>query len=1036
MTLESRTRRLLVPLRRRVSSAARLVPALRPTFSVLVDLADCRPRALDRTLHSVRAQPERRLEILVPPGLPDDLESVARRHGQGDWRVRRKTSPAGDLVLTLIAGDELTDGALHRLAEGLTESHDDAVVGQVADTERVPPAGDVSLQDRPELLRATEPGRALLTRDLWEASPPDAGAGERYVAALLAASRITVLEDTILRSTHADPEPFGAMDNPLPELDAWLDSERHALSLVTDGPLRVARLVAVLSRDAGRFLDATERMDAQWPAFRDLIRDMVESLVHDGDRGLLPVPVETRVKAWLAAQDRRAALEAFVAARRLEPDQFPTKVDRGRVYALLPGHPDRDDGSEESAAVPLWCLEVTADETPLVASLRGLRWAGDLVELDLFAFPRGVSLAAAPRTEVALLAPGGGRVPLPVAPRKDPAATRFGGSRFHDYDLGAARVTLDPAAARLPTGRHVLEVTVRYRGVCRSAVLEHWDPAGSVVAFRGGTVGDRRVDVTLAPGAPVGFEIAGATETPGGRAGPRAGGEDVLLDAVRLDGEAVRLRGSVATPRERLTVVLAGPRVELTAVAPVDADGTFEVRVPLRADEWGLGERPAPSGRYRIRVAGTDLPDVGLAVDLAAGLPLTFAGSTHRVQLRHTPRDGRPELVLGPPLGDDELGAYRQARLQQWYVDERHRIDERLVYLQAYTGESATDSPLAIYHELRRRRPDLRPVWGVADHSAWLPEGARSVLWRSRDWYATIASAGYVVTNIELEPWFRSRPGQRVLQTFHGHPSKSMGIGLWRSKGFTESRIEQQLDRTSRLWDLLLTPAPEMDRHYREQYRYDGPILAAGYPRDDVLVGPRAQELRDRSRARLGAAEGQTVVLYAPTWRDDLATNHRRARMGDHFDVRAAAAALGPGYTLLVRGHRFHARGSSDRLGRSSVVVDVTDHPEVNDLVLAADAAVLDYSSLRFDAALTGMPMVFLVPDLDSYAGGTRGFLYDFRETAPGPLVSSTDEVVAALRDLPGLRTRYATAYQRFNRTYNYLQDGHAAERAVEAFFS
>ena len=51
-------------------------------------------------------------------------------------------------------------------------------------------------------------------------------------------------------------------------------------------------------------------------------------------------------------------------------------------------------------------------------------------------------------------------------------------------------------------------------------------------------------------------------------------------------------------------------------------------------------------------------------------------------------------------------------------------------------------------------------------------------------------------------------------------------------------------------------------------------------------------------------------------------------------------------------------------------VVDVTDHPDVNDLILASDAAVLDYSSLRFDYGITGKPMIFLVPDLERYDRG------------------------------------------------------------------
>jgi CDP-glycerol glycerophosphotransferase len=135
---------------------------------------------------------------------------------------------------------------------------------------------------------------------------------------------------------------------------------------------------------------------------------------------------------------------------------------------------------------------------------------------------------------------------------------------------------------------------------------------------------------------------------------------------------------------------------------------------------------------------------------------------------------------------------------------------------------------------------------------------------------------------------------------------------------------------------------------------------------------------------------------------------------------------------LLLRGHRFV---SATGPGGASRVLDVTGYPEVNDLILAADVAVLDYSSMRFDVALTGRPMVFLVPDLEDYESTKRGFLYDFRPTAPGPLARSSAEVIDALRDLDGIRDRYRDAYERFNATYNSLQDGHAARRTVERFF-
>ncbi|MBA2463711.1 MAG: CDP-glycerol glycerophosphotransferase family protein, partial [Nocardioidaceae bacterium] len=143
---------------------------------------------------------------------------------------------------------------------------------------------------------------------------------------------------------------------------------------------------------------------------------------------------------------------------------------------------------------------------------------------------------------------------------------------------------------------------------------------------------------------------------------------------------------------------------------------------------------------------------------------------------------------------------------------------------------------------------------------------------------------------------------------------------------------------------------------------------------------------------------------------------------------------LGDDVVILIRGHAFNAR-SRQRVGLLSGTVDVTDYPEVSDLYLAADAAVVDYSSLRFDFGVTGKPMVFHVPDLQRYQE-TRGWLLDFESTAPGPLMSTTEEVVDQLRDLDGLRRRHEQEYARFRADYLDLEDGLAGSRFVDAVFA
>jgi CDP-glycerol glycerophosphotransferase len=208
--------------------------------------------------------------------------------------------------------------------------------------------------------------------------------------------------------------------------------------------------------------------------------------------------------------------------------------------------------------------------------------------------------------------------------------------------------------------------------------------------------------------------------------------------------------------------------------------------------------------------------------------------------------------------------------------------------------------------------------------------------------------------------------------------------------------------------------------------------LVTGYPRNDALVTADTASVRARVLAELGIDPDQIVVLYAPTWRDTVATSPWTAKLFDGLDLEALAERLGTSYAVVVRGHNYNLReGISPLTGK---VWDVSDYPEINDLVLAADVAVLDYSSIRFDWLITGKPVVFFVPDLRDYLS-TRKVLFDFPPTAPGPLLATTSEVAEALLDLGSVISEYAAARELFNKEFNRLHDGRATERVINAFF-
>ena len=354
-------------------------------------------------------------------------------------------------------------------------------------------------------------------------------------------------------------------------------------------------------------------------------------------------------------------------------------------------------------------------------------------------------------------------------------------------------------------------------------------------------------------------------------------------------------------------------------------------------------------------------------------------------------------------------------------------------------GGRYSDNPRAIAEALAARtasgddREDgaipVEALW-VADpaHRAGFPAGTATVAAGSAAMVAALEAADVVVSNNHLDVEWERRAGTTYLQTWHGTPLKRLHDDVrWAPEGELV-----RLDRDVAKWDALLSQNHASTALFRRAFGWDGEVLESGYPRNDVLSSPRADGIRARVRARLGIDEGATVVLYAPTWRDDLA----RAGGGDvelHLDLDDVARRLGPDHVVLLRLHYLVAQrlAVGDRPG----VLDVSAHPDISELYLASDVLVTDYSSAMFDFAVTGRPMVFFAHDLADYSDRLRGLYFDLEAIAPGPVVATSRAVVDALAELPALAGGHAGAYAAFRERFCHLDDGHATDRVLERFF-
>jgi CDP-glycerol glycerophosphotransferase len=477
----------------------------------------------------------------------------------------------------------------------------------------------------------------------------------------------------------------------------------------------------------------------------------------------------------------------------------------------------------------------------------------------------------------------------------------------------------------------------------------------------------------------------------------------------RGDDPTLIVGGPVGTSAPR-TARLDGSRLLLPGELTVSG-GRWSATIRLLSSRWHGPRLPPPSGRYGVRITGPDSRPLDLQVVAPLPAPALHPG-LFRVGVAGAGTD--VTLEFSAPLTEAEHGAANQSRLAAGYRRARGGLDDA-VFFESYFGQNVSCNPRAIDRAIAEIDPDVARYWSVVDASVEVPAGATAIIEGSEEWWRVRASARLLVVNDWLRKRYRKRRGQTVLQTWHGTPLKSLALDR---KGVRPRAALATLRERSR-WDVMLAQNSFSASTFRSAYAVRFPIWQEGYPRDDVLVTGDAAAVR----ARLGIAPGVSVVLYAPTWRDD------RPGKIDHLDVARFTKELGPDFVTLIRGHSRTMQPGTDVLATG--VIDVTSYPDISELFLVADALVTDYSSVMFDFTVTGKPLYFFAPDLEHYRDQLRGFYFDLLPVAPGPVLDDPAELIRYLREPDRHTADYAERYAAWQARFNPHDDGHAAERVV-----
>lgn len=303
------------------------------------------------------------------------------------------------------------------------------------------------------------------------------------------------------------------------------------------------------------------------------------------------------------------------------------------------------------------------------------------------------------------------------------------------------------------------------------------------------------------------------------------------------------------------------------------------------------------------------------------------------------------------------------------------RCHSRRIVFVSFGGRKYDDSPKAIYEEILKdsRFDSCELIWAFHDPGNFeIPRG-RKIKTDTLEYFFTLLSSRMWVTNSSVERGLHFK-GRRTfyLNTWHGTPLKKMGSDIpnintsFRGKGkknLTDTMLAQS-HYEAEIFSRVFSIAPEK-------------FSVIGLPRNDNLISGNNAINIERIKKSMGMPTNKKVILYAPTFREYEKDEHRNCIMTPPLDLKKWKTLLGEEYVFLLRAHYEVIKVMN--VQEDSFTWDVSNYPNLNELMLVSDILISDYSSIFFDYSLLGRPMLPYCYDYDIYSA-KRGMYFDIRE--------------------------------------------------------
>ncbi len=220
-----------------------------------------------------------------------------------------------------------------------------------------------------------------------------------------------------------------------------------------------------------------------------------------------------------------------------------------------------------------------------------------------------------------------------------------------------------------------------------------------------------------------------------------------------------------------------------------------------------------------------------------------------------------------------------------------------------------------------------------------------------------LATASVWIDNCRKPMWIIKRKEQRYYQTWHG------SFGIKKAEGDALGKLEREYVESaindSKMIDRLFADSEFGKKVWaRSFWIEENKIDITGLARTDIFWLDTKSEIISKVKQSLGIEESQKIVLYAPTFRN----NGDEQVIDSSHVISSFNHRLGGNWKFVFR---LHPRSKGKIEYKDAI--NASGYEDMQELLLAADALITDYSGCSIDMVLQKKPVFMYAEDIDSY---------------------------------------------------------------------